>query len=136
MRRAHARTRRRFALSSRIAPFGLIAVTGQGRGAVADDGSAAASLSRSVAPADVTLVVSNGQARIGARVYALDALRPAAVRLRESGVGSILLMSARSARTADVARALDALRQAGLPDVRLIAPPAGASGTGDGEARP
>lgn len=152
MRRGRGRTRRRFvltplvdvifllviffALSSRIAPFGLIEVTGQGRTAVTGDGAATQTASRSVAPADETLVVSQGRARIGSRVLTLDELRPAAVEMREDGVGSILLLTARSARTEDVARALDALRRAGLANVRLVAAPAEATGTGGEEALP
>lgn len=146
MRRGRGRIRRRFvltplvdvifllviffALSSRIAPFGLIEVTGQGRAAVSG-GDGAPSAARSVAPADQTLVVSQGRAQIGSRVFPLDDLRPAAVQMREAGVESVLLLTSRSARTEDVARALDALRRAGLANVRLIAAP---DGSADGEA--
>ncbi|MCE7027658.1 ExbD/TolR family protein [Jiella avicenniae] len=146
MRRVRARTRRRFvltplvdvifllviffALSSRIAPFGLIPVSGQGRAVAGAEGSETAS--RTVAPADETLVVLRGRARLGAQVYALDALRPAAVRLREGGARSVLLLTARSARTEDVAKALDALRRAGVANVRLISAPADTAGTRGG----
>ncbi|NDW06102.1 hypothetical protein GTK09_16905 [Jiella sp. 40Bstr34] len=123
-----------FALSSRIAPFGLIPVSGQGRATVGGNGTE--TTPRSVAPADETLVVLRGRARLGSRVLALDALRPAAIRMREAGTRSVLLLTARSARTEDVARALDALQRAGVENVRLIAAPAASAETGGGEASP
>lgn len=148
MRRVRERARRRFvltplvdvifllviffALSSRIAPFGLIAVSGQGRAAVGGKGAETAA--RAVAPADVTLVVSRGRARAGARVFSLDQLRSEAVRMRAAGTRSVLLLTARSARTEDVATALDALRRAGVANVRLISAPADAAGTNGGTA--
>ncbi|MBO0904489.1 ExbD/TolR family protein [Jiella sonneratiae] len=114
-----------FALSSRIAPFGLIPVTGHGV-AAGDRPSGVAAPAPAAGPEpEATLVLSRGSVRIDARRLPLGDLAAEAARLEAEGIETVLVVTARSASAEDVAAALDALRGAGIAAVRLIAGPGG-----------
>ncbi|WP_209595230.1 ExbD/TolR family protein [Jiella mangrovi] len=112
-----------FALSSRIAPFGLIPVSGH-QEAPADREAAA---ERRASDAQTVLVLSHGTVRAGSRIIALGDLAPAATSMREAGTGSVLVVTSRRALAEDVAQALNALRLAGIGNVRLVGRPSGAA---------
>ena len=138
-----------FALSSRIAPFVVIPVSGSPAGggpvgggdAAADpaDMSAPARQEESeAAPGRAMLLLSRGQVRIGPRTVPLGDLAEAAAALRAEGVASALLLPGRGAVAEDVAQALAALRRAGIAEVRLLARPVDGIATAASrtEARP
>ena len=123
-----------FALSSRIAPYVLIPVAGPGT--ESESGSGHSPIPSEDTSADqhaaappklqtqATLVLAHGHVRIGPRIVALGDLAVEATSLITEGIDTAVVVTSRSAVTEDVAQALQALKKAGIAEVRLIARPA------------
>lgn len=105
-----------FAMSSRIAPFVTLPIA---PGGDASASPRAKSDAGTTPPA--TLILSRGHVRTGGRTLALEELPSTARAMRAEGLADAVLLPTRSATTQDVVDALQALDQAKIPTVRLIA---------------
>lgn len=112
-----------FALSSRIAPFVLVPVSGSAEADTSETDASEAEAPDNPAAAPRTLVLSRGHVRTDGRIISLDVLAAEAALWRRQGAEPVLLVTSRSALTEDVAQALTALRQARIGHVRLVARP-------------
>jgi biopolymer transport protein ExbD len=110
-----------FMLSSRIAPFGLLPVTG---GAAAAPDGPATSVAEA-GPAPVLLRVSRGHVSAGDRTIALAELPAAIEAMRGAGVKAVVVTTTLSATVQDVVSALQAFRVSRFERVTLVAGPAG-----------
>ena len=106
-----------FMLSSRIAPFGLLPVTG----AASPDGAGPAP-PQAAAPAgtQVVLRVSRGHVSAGRQTITIGELPAAIEEMKRSGVASALLMTTRSATVQDVVSTLEAFKRAAFADVAIL----------------
>jgi biopolymer transport protein ExbD len=110
-----------FMLSSSLAPYSLIPLTGGAAGASAIEGQAAPQAQAPDAGARVLVWhLSRGQVRAGDQVLPLEALRGLIPSLRaDPGIG-VLIFPAASATVQDLARVTEVLAVAGITRVQIV----------------
>ncbi|QYK41016.1 MAG: biopolymer transporter ExbD [Paracoccaceae bacterium] len=112
-----------FMLSSSLAPYSLIPLTGgaaSGRSSIDGEARADAPPPQENAPV-LIWHLSRGQLRAGTQVLPLSDIRSLVPALREAGDVGVLLFPAASATVQDLARVTEVLALAGIDRVQIIA---------------
>lgn len=105
-----------FMLSTSLAPYAMLPLGG---GAPPEEAEAPEARAPGTPPPAIWQL-GRGTLRIGGRVVALEELGDAARAARQEGVPEIVLLTSSAATVQDMASALETLRAAEIPRVRLI----------------
>lgn len=121
-----------FMLSSSLAPYSLIPLTGGPAGASALAGAAAATPAPAPQPGQEAAVwhLGRGSLRSGGETVPLTTLPALVATLRGAGVTEVVLFSSRAATVQDVATVLESLAAGGIATVRMVAGAGTAPGGG------
>jgi len=111
-----------FMLSSQIAPYSLLTVSG-GTSQQQGDAPQAAPAAQAEAATDMMFIISRGHVRAGSATIPLDQLPSALKRLQEGIQLNATVLTTRSATVQDIVTALEMFETARIASVRLLMAP-------------